>query len=72
MKNRIFAWIILVGFILLLINLIFIHKYWTQSLALYLLVVFIFLFSIKRNKNEKEYGDEDMKDGMAEKKHEND
>jgi len=48
MTKRIIAWILLVGFVLLIINLIFFRYYWQTSLALYIIVVLYFIFSAKK------------------------
>jgi len=43
MVKRVFAWILLIGFILLLINLIFFRYYWQVSLALYIAAAIYFI-----------------------------
>jgi hypothetical protein len=48
MFKRIFAWILLVGFVLLLVNLIFFRYYWQVSLATYLTAAIYFVFTNKK------------------------
>lgn len=43
MKRRIFAWVVLAGFVLLLLNVMFIKFYWQLSMVLYLIIAFAFL-----------------------------
>lgn len=43
MKRRIFAWVLLAGFVLLLLNVMFIKFYWQLSMVLYLIIAFAFL-----------------------------
>ncbi len=45
MKRRIFAWAILTGFILLLLNLIVFRYYWQLSMVIYLIILFAFLLT---------------------------
>lgn len=45
MKRRIFAWGILIGFVLLLLNLIVFRFYWQLSMVVYLVIVFAFLLT---------------------------
>lgn len=45
MKRRIFAWILLAGFILLILNLIVFRVYWQLSMVAYLVIVFAFLLT---------------------------
>ena len=45
MKRRIFAWILLAGFILLILNLIVFRVYWQLSMVVYLVIVFAFLLT---------------------------
>lgn len=44
-KRRIFAWVLLIGFILLLLNLIVFRFYWQLSMVVYLVIVFAFLLT---------------------------
>ncbi len=43
MKRRIFAWVLLAGFVLLLLNVMFIKFYWQLSMILYILIAVGFL-----------------------------
>lgn len=45
MKKRIFAWVLLAGFVLLILNLIVFRFYWQLSMVVYLIIIFAFLFS---------------------------
>lgn len=49
MIKRVLAWILLIGFVLLIINLIFFRYYWQVSLALYIAAVLCFMFSVKKD-----------------------
>lgn len=49
-KRRVFAWVLLVGFVLLLINLIFIHYQWLISLIIYLVVAVYFFLAVNRKR----------------------
>jgi|GEM_PF-6741252 len=51
MKKRMLAWVLLVGFLFLMINLIFFHSYLEISFGIYISVVAIFL--ILNNKQKK-------------------
>lgn len=48
MLKRIMAWVLLVGFLFLILNLIVIRFYWQISMVIYLVIVFIFLFTNKK------------------------
>ena len=48
MQRRIIAWVLLVGFLFLIINLIVIRYYWQLSMVIYLVIVFIFLFTNRK------------------------
>ncbi len=43
MKRRILAWVLLAGFLLLLINVMFIKFYWQLSMIVYMIIAFAFL-----------------------------
>lgn len=43
MKRRILAWVLLAGFVLLLLNIMFIRFYWQLSVMIYLIIAFAFL-----------------------------
>ncbi len=45
MKRRIMAWLLLAGFVLLLLNLIVFRVQWKLSLIVYVMIVLIFLFT---------------------------
>jgi membrane protein implicated in regulation of membrane protease activity len=45
MKRGIFAWVLLAGFVLLILNLIVFRVYWQLSMVIYLIVMFAFLFT---------------------------
>lgn len=48
MIKRVMAWVLLVGFLFLILNLIVIRFYWQLSMVVYLVIVFIFLFTNKK------------------------
>ena len=52
MKRRIMAWVMLAGFILLLLNLIVIRYQWQLSLTAYVMIVFIFIFTNGRRQEQ--------------------
>jgi Uncharacterized conserved protein len=54
MKRRVFAWIILVGFVLLLTNLIVFQYQWKISIMAYVMIVFIFIFTKNIKQEEKQ------------------
>lgn len=45
MKKRVIAWVILIGFLLLLLNIIVFRFYWQLSMVIYILIAFAFVFS---------------------------
>lgn len=45
MRKRIFAWILLAGFVLLILNLLVIRLYWKESMIIYLIIVFAFMLT---------------------------
>lgn len=53
MKRRIMAWIMLAGFILLLVNLIVFQYQWGISMVAYIIIVFIFIFTNKKQDEKK-------------------
>lgn len=57
MKRRIFAWVLLAGFALLLLNVMFIKFYWQLSMILYLIIAFAFLMYNSRATREREMKD---------------
>lgn len=60
MKKRILAWTALVIFVLILINLMFIHYHVTESLMICILYALFFFFYGKReeNRNYNVFGDD--------------
>ncbi|NLD50100.1 MAG: hypothetical protein GX660_23400 [Clostridiaceae bacterium] len=52
MLKRIFAWVMLAGFVLLLINLCFRLFYWKESIVVYgvLAVLYFIIFLMKKDK----------------------
>ncbi len=51
MLQRIGAWILLFGFLLLLINIIFIHYQLMISLIIYAIIAVLFIFNINKSRN---------------------
>ncbi len=51
MKRRIIAWILLVGFILLLLNILVIGYKRDVSIVIYLIITFLFIITM-RNRNK--------------------
>ncbi|MGE5615095.1 MAG: hypothetical protein ACM3XR_11900 [Bacillota bacterium] len=45
MKKRIIAWILLAGFVLLLLNLIIFRFYWQLSMIVYIVIVIAFVMT---------------------------
>jgi membrane protein implicated in regulation of membrane protease activity len=54
MKRRIMAWALLAGFVLLLLNVMFIKFYWQLSMILYLIIVFAFLMYNSKATRDRE------------------
>ena len=63
MKKRIFAWVLLAGFVLLLLNLIVFRFYWQLSMVVYLIIMFAFLFTNGRLVNTHDTDDISGSDG---------
>lgn len=64
MKRRIIAWVLLLSFVLLLLNLIVFRFYWQLSMGVYLIAVFTFLFTNKKvylQQNERSNRDDSDK-----------
>ncbi len=57
MKRRIFAWVLLAGFVLLLLNVMFIKFYWQLSMVIYLIIAFAFLIYNGKATRERELED---------------
>lgn len=49
MLKRVLAWIALIFFLFIVVNILFIHVYVTESATIFLLYVLFFFFSSKRN-----------------------
>jgi membrane protein implicated in regulation of membrane protease activity len=45
MKKRIIAWILLAGFVMLLLNLIVFRFYWQLSMVVYIIIVIVFILT---------------------------
>jgi len=52
MNKRIMAWVLLIGFIILLSNLIIFHYFWQQSLIVYIAIAAYFLIFMNRQPNK--------------------
>jgi hypothetical protein len=48
MKKRVFAWVLLVCFIALLLNIVVFKFYWELSVVVYLFIIFTFLLLNKK------------------------
>ncbi len=53
MKKRVLAWVLLVGFVLLLLNIVLFHVYQVQSIAVYAVIAIWFVFSDKTAMSRK-------------------
>lgn len=53
MIKRFLAWVLLAGFVLLLLNMAFFHVYQMQSFALYAIIAVWFVFSGKNTMSKK-------------------
>jgi membrane protein implicated in regulation of membrane protease activity len=67
MKRRIFAWVLLIGFVLLLLNLIVFRFYWQLSMVVYLVIVFAFMLmngklmnTQSKDEDNRSQGNEDI------------
>jgi hypothetical protein len=45
MNRRIIAWVLLIGFVLLLLNLIVFRYHWKLSMAVYLIIMLTYVFT---------------------------
>lgn len=52
MGKRILAWVTLIGFVLLIINLVFVHIYQEASFIIYAFIVLIYLFVLNKGKKK--------------------
>ena len=59
MTKRILAWVLLVGFVLLIMNLFLFHFAQEASFAIYIILVLFVLFSNKTKARENSKGEED-------------
>lgn len=48
MLKRVFAWLLLIGFILLLVNIFLLHIFIQASFVVYAIIVVIFLFTKRK------------------------
>lgn len=54
MAKRLLAWVVLLGFVVLLINIVFLHIYLEKSLIVYVIIILLYLvFIIKSKEKEK-------------------
>lgn len=53
MSKRIFAWVLLAGFVALLLNILVFHVYMVQSISVYLIIAIWFIFSNKTLHKQK-------------------
>ncbi|HEY9060480.1 MAG TPA: hypothetical protein VIO64_08280 [Pseudobacteroides sp.] len=51
--KRVVAWLLLAGFVLLLVNIVFIHLYMVQSLTVYAIVALTYWFLLRKDFNSK-------------------
>lgn len=63
--KRIFAWVLLVGFVLLILNLIVFRFYWQLSMVVYLVIVFAFLLTNGKLVKTKESDDPNSSDNRG-------
>lgn len=54
MMKRVMAWVLLIGFVLLIINIVFIGYQRSTSFVVYLVIAACFLFVMNKNKNNVE------------------
>ncbi len=45
MNKRVFAWILLIAFVLLLLNILIFRVYWEFFMVVYIIILFAFIFS---------------------------
>lgn len=53
MLKRVLAWVLIVGFVLLLLNIAFFHVFQMQSVALYAIIAVWFIFTNKPMSSNK-------------------
>lgn len=66
MKRRIFSWVLLGLFVLLLLNIIVFRVYWQLSMVIYLIIAFAFIFTQGR-RDKSQYYTEDADDNKNDK-----
>ncbi|MDP4181286.1 MAG: hypothetical protein Q8942_09360 [Bacillota bacterium] len=49
MKKRVIAWILLIGFVVLLVDIIFLHLYMAQSLVVYAVIILLYWFVLRKD-----------------------
>lgn len=52
MKRRILAWVMLVGFVVLLVNIIVFRYMWELSIALYVVILLYYCFTMMQRKKQ--------------------
>ena len=57
MKRRIFAWMLLALFLMLLLNIIVFRIYWQLSMVIYLVIAFAFILTEGRRTKPQYYED---------------
>ncbi|NTV90486.1 MAG: hypothetical protein HGA22_09045 [Clostridiales bacterium] len=65
MKKRVFAWVLLVLFVLLLVNLIVIRWQWQLSIAVYAVILVAFVFTAKKPEKYKDSEPDSADDGTG-------
>ncbi len=72
MKKRIFAWVLLAGFVLLILNLFVFKFYWQLSMVVYLIIVFAFLLTngklVQTQNSNENSGNESSNDNNTDNK----
>lgn len=64
MLKRVFAWVLLVGFVLLLLNIMTVRYFLAPSIAIYLVIAVWFLFTSKPlpSRKKKKEAEEDVEE----------
>lgn len=57
--KRVVAWLLLAGFVLLLVNIVFVHLYMVQSLTVYAIVALTYWFLLRKDFNSKKRDSEE-------------
>lgn len=64
MLKRVLAWVLLAGFVFLIFNIIIFGFYLKQSVIVYLIIVFVFIFTNRKpNHSKADYGNGGPGDG---------